>query len=238
MITIKKGNIFTSQCKTIVNTVNCVGVMGAGIAFEFKLRYPAMFDKYASLCERRLLKIGQLWLYQAEEGHYQFDNVLSFPTKNNWKDPSTLQYLELGLKKFIDTYKEKGITSIAFPILGAGKGGIEAEVSLLLMKSYLNQCDIDIEIWQYDPAAKDDLYDQIKMRFSKLTDEQVKQQIGIRSDVLKKVRIAFENENINSIASLSQQKGIGQVTLTKLFEFCTKPKPAEQEPLLKQPSLL
>lgn len=238
MITVKTGNIFTSQCKTIVNTVNCVGVMGAGIAFEFKLRYPAMFDKYASLCEKRLLKIGQLWLYQADEGHYQFDNVLSFPTKNNWKDPSTIQYLELGLQKFIDTYKEKGITSIAFPVLGAGKGGIDAGVSLSLMKSYLSQCDIDIEIWQYDPTAQDDLYSQIKARFLALTDDQVKQQIGIRSDVLKKIRTAFNNESINSIASLSQQKGIGQVTLKKLFESCTSPKPAEQPPCYKQPSLL
>ena len=77
-IKIIDGNIFNSKAQTIVNTVNCVGVMGKGIALVFKLRYPKLFEKYQELCRQRLIEVGKLWLYREEP---DAPWVLSFPTK-------------------------------------------------------------------------------------------------------------------------------------------------------------
>lgn len=139
---IENGSLFESECQTLVNTVNCIGVMGKGIALEFKNRYPSMFKEYRILCNQKKLDIGKLWIYKAQDKW-----ILNFPTKYDWRMPSRNEYLERGLQKFLDTYKSKGIASIAFPLLGASNGGIDPEVSLGIMKSYLDKCDIPVEIY-------------------------------------------------------------------------------------------
>ncbi|MCT2561861.1 macro domain-containing protein [Chryseobacterium herbae] len=148
---IESGNIFESNAQTLVNTVNCVGVMGKGLALEFKKRYPEMFKKYQQLCNDRLLDIGKLWLYK---GQHRW--VLNFPTKYDWRQPSTAYYLEKGLDKFMETYRTRGIESIAFPLLGASNGGIPPEVSLKIMTDYLKECDIPVTIYfSYKPKIEE-----------------------------------------------------------------------------------
>ena len=85
--------------------------MGAGIALEFRLRYPKMLKEYKGLCEQNKISIGNLWLYKSND-----KSILNFPTKFHWKYPSKIEWLESGLQKFIESYENKGITSIAFPI--------------------------------------------------------------------------------------------------------------------------
>ena len=164
-ITIINGNIFNTKAQTIVNTVNCVGVMGKGIALVFKLRYPAMFDIYQDFCKQGLIGIGKLWIYK---GDARDPWVLNFPTKTHWKLPSEYEYIEKGLQKFVETYKEKGITSIAFPLLGANNGGLDGKKVEELMISYLSQCDIPIEIYHYDPQAPDDLFEEFRLKWKKI----------------------------------------------------------------------
>ena len=123
MISIIKGNLFSSKCQTLVNTVNCVGVMGAGIALEFKLRYPEMFVRYVEHCRNKQIDIGKLWLYKPPQADKQW--VLNFPTKRDWKHPSKIEYLQKGLQRFVETYEQRGIQSIAFPILGSQNGKIQ-----------------------------------------------------------------------------------------------------------------
>ena len=142
MISIVTGDLFESKAQTIVNTVNCVGAMGKGIALEYKKRYPDMYEKYRELCEKKLLNIGQLWIYKSANKW-----ILNFPTKLDWRNPSKIEYLESGLNKFVIEYKQKGITSIAFPLLGASNGGIDPYVSLGTMCKYLKTCDIPIHIY-------------------------------------------------------------------------------------------
>ena len=139
---IQVGNIFESDAQTIVNTVNCVGAMGKGLALQYKKRYPSMFKAYVRLCENGLLDIGKLWLYKTDSRW-----ILNFPTKYHWRHPSKEEYLESSLQKFLDTYKEKGITSIAFPLLGASNGGIHPDVSLKIMRRYLDRCEIPVTIY-------------------------------------------------------------------------------------------
>jgi len=185
MIIEKNGNIFTTDAQTIVNTVNCVGVMGAGIAYEFRLREPEMFEKYKGLCSTKQIGIGKLWIYEAKsEGPSKYKKILNFPTKDNWKYPSKEEYLHLGLEKFVATYKERNITSVAFPLLGADRGGIDKRRAISIMEQHLSKCDIDVEIWHFDPMAKDDMYEDFKSIFQEIDDETIKNESKIRIDIV------------------------------------------------------
>lgn len=147
MLTVLKGDLFQSEAQTIVNTINCVGAMGKGIALEYKKKYPEMYAKYVSLCKNKQISIGKLWLYKTDTKW-----ILNFPTKDDWRNPSKIEYLVLGLEKFVATYKDKGITSIAFPLLGANNGGLDPKLSLDIMCRYLK--DLDIDVYIYDNQNK------------------------------------------------------------------------------------
>lgn len=212
-----KGNIFNSKAQTIVNTVNCVGVMGKGIALVFKLRYPKMFDEYAGLCKKHMISPGKLWIYKGEP---EAPWVLNFPTKFHWKYPSKIEYIESGLQKFVDTYKEKGITSIAFPMLGTHNGGLDKEEVRSLMERYLNKCDIPIEIYDYDPSAPDDLFDEFKSKWITIPKGQLKDITGIRAQKqIDTIDYAVNSAGIKSMISLIEYPGIGLVTMQKCFKL-------------------
>lgn len=142
MIEYVEGDIFNSPAQVLVNTVNTVGVMGKGLALSFKKRYPKMFDLYRKACEKHQFNIGKLMLYYAPD-HW----ILLFPTKANWRNPSKIEYLEEGLKKFVNTYAEKGITSIAFPKLGCGNGELSWDDVKPVMERYLKSLPITIYIY-------------------------------------------------------------------------------------------
>ena len=214
MIKIISGNIFTTQMQTVVNTINCVGIMGAGIAYEFKLRYPEMYERYVELCKSKHIAIGKLWIYKADDKW-----ILNFPTKNHWKYPSKIEYLEKGLQKFLDTYESKGITSIAFPTLGASHGGIPVETSIQIMEKYLSRCKIEVEIYKYDASAYDDLFLTFKNKWLNHTEKELISLTGLRSNAIKKISVALENQEIKSLSRLLTVKGIGDKTLTKAFAF-------------------
>jgi len=216
-IEIIKGNLFTSQCQTLANTINCVGVMGAGIALEFRLRYPQMFKRYVELCNQQLIDIGKLWLYKTEAKW-----VLNFPTKKHWKYPSKEEYLKLGLKKFLDTYKEKAITSIAFPLLGASNGKVPEQVSLEIMTYYLNTCDIPIEIYYYDPYASDDIYEEFKLKFLSYDVQELTKITGLNATYIKKLKDVLINSAINNMGNLLSVKGIGINSLEKALLIIKK----------------
>ena len=142
MIEYIEGNVFNSPAQVIVNTVNTVGVMGKGLALSFRKRYPGMFEAYKRACDKHQLTIGKLMLYYAPD-HW----ILLFPTKENWRNPSKLEYLEAGLYKFVNTYAEKGISSIAFPKLGCGNGELSWDDVKPVMEKYLRQLPITVYIY-------------------------------------------------------------------------------------------
>lgn len=222
-ITVTKGNIFNAKAQTIVNTVNCVGVMGKGIALVFKLKYPAMFDEYADLCKRHLIQPGKLWIYKGVPNEPW---VLNFPTKFHWKYPSKIEYLELGLQKFVDTYQDKGITSIAFPMLGTHNGGLPKEDVLELMTKYLSQCSIPIEIFDYDPSAPDNLFEEFKQRWNSIPKSKLKEITGIRTTKqIESLDNAINSENVKSMITLIGLEGIGVKTMEKCFNIVMKNEP-------------
>lgn len=141
--TVKIGNIFESKSQTIVNTVNCVGVMGKGIAAEFKKRYPAMFREYKSLCNAGKVKLGEPYLYR----DLTSVGILNFPTKGHWRSASRIQDIEDGLDYFVEHYEEWGIESVAFPPLGCGNGGLKWDDVGRLMYQKLSPLPIEIELY-------------------------------------------------------------------------------------------
>lgn len=211
------GNIFNTHAQTIVNTVNCVGVMGAGIALECRLRHPNMFAKYQALCEDGTIQIGKLWLYKASNPW-----ILNFPTKKHWRHPSKEEYLHLGLQKFVQTYEEKGITSIAFPILGSQHGGIPTDVALQIMMQYLQTCNIPIEIYHYDVSAHDDAYESFRNAYLSLEDEYINKHSGITKERLQILRTAMNNPSIKQLSQLGAVKNLGIITIEKAYRFVTE----------------
>ncbi|MFC6179762.1 macro domain-containing protein [Lactiplantibacillus daowaiensis] len=158
MLMYMNSNLFDSPAKVLVNTVNTVGVMGKGIALNFKKMYPDMFKQYQKFCENGQLTIGKLWLYKTPNKW-----ILNFPTKKNWRNKSKLSYIEAGLKKFVETYEERGITSIAFPQLGAGNGGLDWETEVKpLMEQYLSKLPIRVYIHIYQVGKENQEYTQPK----------------------------------------------------------------------------
>ena len=216
MITLIKGNIFNTKAQVVVNTVNCVGVMGKGIALVYKLRYPKMFDLYQEYCKSNLIGIGKLCLYKGEP---DAPWVLNFPTKFHWKYPSKLEYVEKGLQKFMDTYKNQGIKSIAFPLLGAHNGGLDRDDVYQLMTSYLSKCEIPVEIYEYDTSAPDDLFESFAVKWVTFSSLQIQKVIGIRKDRINSISKVIESNSIKSMIDLINEPGIGLVTMEKCFSF-------------------
>lgn len=143
MITYVRASIFESPAQVLVNTVNTVGVMGKGIALQFKRLFPQMFKEYQRLCEDGRLEPGSLHLYRTP-GKW----VLNFATKEHWRNLSQVEYIEKGLKAFVSMYAEAGVVSIAFPPLGCGNGQLDFRTQVRpLMEKYLRPLPIAVFIY-------------------------------------------------------------------------------------------
>jgi O-acetyl-ADP-ribose deacetylase (regulator of RNase III) len=141
-----RGNIFNSDCHATVNTVNCVGVMGKGIALAFKQRYPAMFNEYRADCANRILRPGCVTRHVVPD-HL----VLNFAVKDHWRDPSKLEWVEQCLKVFVSNYGAWGIDSVAFPWMGAMNGRLPLHEVQTLMRQYLRYLPIRVEVYDFQP---------------------------------------------------------------------------------------
>lgn len=194
-----KGDIFTSPAQVIVNTVNTVGVMGKGIALEYKQRYPDMFEHYKTQCEKKKFRMGDLMLWYAPD-HW----ILLFPTKENWRNPSRLDYIEIGLKKFIKTYTEKNISSIAFPKLGCGNGELDWNAVQPLMEQYLKKLPIDVYIYLGNeetivPEHKNqkETIDWMKKMAKDMSFNSVKEDIQYNSSIIP-ITFPFESSDMKA----------------------------------------
>lgn len=122
MITTSHGDLIHAEAEALVNTVNTVGVMGKGIALQFKRVYPKMFDDYKAACSRREVSLGAMHIW--ETGQLIPRYIINFPTKGHWRDKSKLADIEAGLVDLVRVVHELGINSIAVPPLGCGNGGL------------------------------------------------------------------------------------------------------------------
>ncbi|MEU7911617.1 type II toxin-antitoxin system antitoxin DNA ADP-ribosyl glycohydrolase DarG [Microbispora bryophytorum] len=149
-MTLTSGDLLTSRAQTLVNTVNCVGIMGKGIALAFKRRYPDMFKDYVERCDRGEVKLGEPYVYGAHD-HL----IVNFPTKQHWRAVSKLEDIIAGLEHLERHYREWGITSIAVPPLGCGNGQLEWDVVGPTLYRHLSRLDIPVQLYApHDVVAR------------------------------------------------------------------------------------
>jgi O-acetyl-ADP-ribose deacetylase (regulator of RNase III) len=135
MIELTRGNILEADAEALVNTVNCVGIMGKGIALQFKSAFPDNYKAYETACRHDELKPGRMFVF--ETGGLYPKYVINFPTKRDWRAKSRIEDIESGLKALIHEVKARNIKSIAVPPLGCGSGGLQwAKVSPLIMAAF------------------------------------------------------------------------------------------------------
>jgi len=153
MVIVKIGNLFDSEAQTLVNTVNCVGVMGKGVALEFKNRFPQMYEEYVARCNKGEVRLGRPYLYRTLMPPW----VLNFPTKDHWRSVSRLRDIEQGLEYLLAHYREWGIESLAVPPLGCGHGNLEWRVVGPTLYRYLKRMDIPVELYAPFGTPHDEL---------------------------------------------------------------------------------
>jgi O-acetyl-ADP-ribose deacetylase (regulator of RNase III) len=129
MLVYSKTNILDSTADVVVCLVNTVGVMGAGLARAFRLRYPDYYQDYRLACLQspHRLEPGSIHIYDVPEPQNAYKRIISFPTKKHWSNPSELEYIRDGMKAFMNWYYQnyQSVSSVSFPKLGCGLGGLD-----------------------------------------------------------------------------------------------------------------
>jgi O-acetyl-ADP-ribose deacetylase (regulator of RNase III) len=165
MIQYKTGNLLDSEAEALVNTVNTEGVMGKGIALQFKNLFPHNFKLYAKACKNKEVKVGKMLVTEEEALFSGKKIIINFPTKTSWRLPSEYQYIESGLAELVKVIKEKNIKTIAIPPLGSGNGGLDWNIVKQIMEKHLS--NLDCEIFIYEPSVT--IQETLKKERVKLT---------------------------------------------------------------------
>jgi O-acetyl-ADP-ribose deacetylase (regulator of RNase III) len=146
MIRYTNGSLFESGAQCLVNPVNTVGVMGAGLARDFKVRYPDMFTTYKKMCEEGDLRPGQVAFWAAKREPDQV--VCLFPTKEHFAQKSTILLIDASLRAFVRFAPNMNIETAAFPMVGCGLGGLDFELQVQpLLERHLKNLDMEVEIY-------------------------------------------------------------------------------------------
>jgi O-acetyl-ADP-ribose deacetylase (regulator of RNase III)/uncharacterized protein YwgA len=143
MIKVRKGNLFESGAQTLVNTVNCVGVMGKGVALGFRRKFPDMYADYLERCEAGQVRLGEPYLFRRLLPPW----ILNFPTKDHWRSVAKLSDIVTGLEYLARHYKEWGIESLAVPPLGCGEGRLDWRIVGPTLYRQLETLDLDVELY-------------------------------------------------------------------------------------------
>lgn len=149
MIQTKFGDILAADVEAIVNTVNCVGIMGKGIALQFKMKFPENYQFYKKTCDQGRMIVGKVLVFEQksiDKPRY----IINFPTKRHWKGKSTIQDISKGLDSLVAEVKKLKIKSIAVPALGSGLGGLDwQQVKSIIIDAFSALPDVDV--WLYEP---------------------------------------------------------------------------------------
>lgn len=190
MIRFVTGNLFDSDAYALVNAVNCEGVMGKGIAYQFKERYPYNFMEYWDACDNGVLKPGKL--ISCEEGGKL---IINFPTKDKWREPSRMSHIDAGLSTLVALIRDGGILSVAIPPLGAGNGGlIWGDVRELMEKRlYSVSKNVDIEIYEPSEAAAGRVESGPRLGVSALVLMDIEKRLGTTDK--RRIKEAFDAMN-------------------------------------------
>ncbi len=213
MVIYQEGTVFNTDAEAIVNTVNCTGVMSAGIALEYSLRYPEMFKDYEEKCKTKQIQIGKVDYYNNGDVI-----IVNFPTKWHFKYPSQISWIEQGLKDFVNTYKSQGFKSVAFTKLGTLNGHLNWNEVKQLMEKYLNPLeDIKIYICLDNKKEAEGVEKQMLDILNNTSIEDLKKVMRISS---KQETVLKSNLPVNRFWKIKELEGIGITIYSKLHNYC------------------
>lgn len=151
MIKYRAGDILKAETEALVNTVNCVGVMGRGIALQFKNAYPENYDAYVKACKTGNVNPGQPFVFDlGADVHPRY--IVNFPTKRHCRNPSKIEDIQSGLEALTAIIQNLNIRSISIPPLGCGLGGLDWAVVLPMIQSAMEPL-VDLRVAIYEPAG-------------------------------------------------------------------------------------
>jgi O-acetyl-ADP-ribose deacetylase (regulator of RNase III)/uncharacterized protein YwgA len=207
------GDIFKSKSQTLVNTINCVGIMGKGLALEFKKRFPDMFKDYESRCKRNEIKMGKPYLYKPLIQPW----ILLFPTKEHWRSVSNIKDIENGLNYLAQHYQEWGITSLSMPPIGCGLGQLDWKIVGRTLYRHLAKLDIPVEL--YAPPGTPNA--ELTNEFLEIPISSQMEQAGTprSSDIEPDFIVLIEV--LNRLEQIPYHYPIGRVAFQKLAYFGT-----------------
>lgn len=139
-----------SPAEALVNPVNTVGVMGKGLALQFKVRFPGAFKAYAAACAARQIRVGEMFVTTGETNEPRW--IVQFPTKEHWRNPSRLEWIRDGLVALRAVIQERQIRSVAIPPLGCGLGGLDWAKVRPMIEAALGDLP-GVDVWLYEPVA-------------------------------------------------------------------------------------
>lgn len=214
MIKYLEGTVFNTDADAIVNTINCVGVMNAGIALEYGLRYPELLKDYEQKCKNKEITVGHIYYFQDKD-----KLIVNFPTKWHFKYPSKIEWIEDGLRDFVKTYKQHNIKSIAFAKLGTLNGGLDWNKVKILMEKYLGNLDIPVYICLDNKKEAEGLEKEMLEVFNNMSSMDLKENIRLTSQQLETLE---QSMPINRFWKIKELDGIGPTTYKNLFNYCKK----------------
>lgn len=168
MIRIVSGNMLDAKVEALVNTVNTVGVMGKGIALQFRNTFLHNYKVYKEACKNKTFHTGEILVVKDRDINGE-KFIINFPTKEHWKGASRYEFIESGLKALSNFISKKNIKSIALPPLGCGNGGLDWEIVKPMIERHLDGLDCDIQVYEPNNAVKELLQKQETGAKSKLT---------------------------------------------------------------------
>lgn len=151
MIRFKTGDMFAAEAEALVNTVNCVGVMGRGVALQFKRAYPSNFKAYAARCKRGEMKPGRVFVFETGSG-VPPQYIINFPSKRHWRGKSRIEDIESGLQSLVQEIRERDIRSVAIPPLGSGLGGLDWSLVRSRIIEAFNELG-SVEVTVFEPGG-------------------------------------------------------------------------------------
>lgn len=211
MLRLVETSVFNANAELLVNPINCMGVMGAGLALEFRLRFPAMFEDYVVRCERKEVRPGIPYLYRGD-GH---PAILNFPTKAHWKYPSRLEWIDQGLVWFAENYRKLGVSSVAFPLLGCSKGGLQWQEVRPLMERHLGKVEVECLICTDQSPIASGLEGRMVEWVNDMSVADLIKRAGLSPRVAEKLKAAGPVRRFREIAGLP---GVGEQSYMRLFQ--------------------
>jgi O-acetyl-ADP-ribose deacetylase (regulator of RNase III) len=154
MLEFKQGNLLEEDAQALVNAVNCVGVMGKGIALQFKQAFPENFQQYKKACDAKEVQPGRMFTVPTGK-LFNPKYIINFPTKHHWREKSKIEDIQAGLKALVAEVQQLGITSIAIPALGCGNGGLDwVEVKPLIKSAFAELQEVKAIAFEPTDAPK------------------------------------------------------------------------------------